>query len=84
MMSVFVTIQRFNNEKNRHYIACDNSVRYSSVFTTKSMSAPSLTPIQLANIEALTNTEGGYSIPCYSSASRDYNKAYVDFPLVHE
>ena len=48
-------------------------------FTTKSMSAPSLTPIQLANIEALTNTEGGYSIPCYSSASRDYNKAYVDF-----
>ena len=27
-------------------------------FTTKSLSAPSLTPIQLANIEALTDPEG--------------------------
>lgn len=36
--------------------------------------------IALVNIEALTENEigTGSSIPCHSSATRDYNKAYVD------
>lgn len=36
--------------------------------------------IALANIEALAENEigTGSSIPCHSSATRDYNKAYVD------
>lgn len=36
--------------------------------------------IVLANVEALTENEvgSGSSIPCHSSAIRDYNRAYVD------
>lgn len=43
-------------------------------------SSKSLTPSQMANLEALTNYEGGPGdvIPCHSSASQDYEKSYVD------
>lgn len=41
-----------------------------------------LSDTQLANIEALSQSETGggpsYRIPCHSSAESDYNKAYVD------
>ena len=37
-----------------------------------------ISDIQLANIEALSSVETGGSIPCFSSATRNYNRAYVD------
>lgn len=45
-------------------------------------SESSLTPTQIANLEALagppTGSSGGSGVPCFSSAFRDSEGAYVD------
>lgn len=44
-----------------------------------SQPSSSLTPLQMQNIEVLTNNENeGVMIPCHSQAIREFNRRYVD------